>query len=276
MSYATLMVHVDDGEGTGARLNLAYKLAEAHQARLIGVCSLLPAMQPSDRAGKPGIGLEAPVRHEAAERTIGCAEALFRTMGRAHKASIEWRWALHSPADFVVRECRAADLVIIGGRAAQVTAHTAPNPSDIVLGAGRPVLLIPQDKRPPVPFRRVMIAWKDVREARRAVADALPFLKAASHVAIVQVAEANSLYDAQSSVDDVARHLQEHGVHAAAVVLEAEEGAVHDRLLSYVREREIDLVVMGAYGHSRMREWVFGGVTRGMLRANAVCCLLSH
>ena len=125
--------------------------------------------------------------------------------------------------------------------------------------------------------RRVLVAWKDTREARRAVADALPLLSRAEEVLVVEAApEAEERGQALRRADDVAALLAGHGATARGEALEPGGGAVADDLLLAAGRHGADLVVAGGYGHARLREWAFGGVTRDLLARCPVCCLLSH
>jgi nucleotide-binding universal stress UspA family protein len=194
----------------------------------------------------------------------------FRAQGRSLN-QIEWRSALEPPGELLLREARAADLLVVGRRRSGDDA----DPGAIVLRAGRPVLLVP-DTIAALPLRRVVVAWKDTRECRRAVRDALPFLQQAKEVLLVEIAEHESQSQAKKTLADVAAYLVRHRVIAAAEVWRRPQGHVVAELLRIVEEETADLIVGGGYGHSRLGEWIFGGVTRELLAASPVCCLLSH
>src|SRR5262249_41476521 len=121
-----------------------------------------------------------------------------------------------------------------------------------------------------------VVAWKDTRESRRAVRDALPFLQEAKEVVLVEVGEHESQSQAKKNLADVAAYLVRHQVVVAAEVWRRPPGLVAAELLRVVQEEKEDLIVAGGYGHSRLGEWIFGGVTRELLAASPVCCLLSH
>ena len=124
--------------------------------------------------------------------------------------------------------------------------------------------------------RHIAIAWKDVREARRAVRDALPFLQQAESVMIVEISEGDEGDRILRHVKDVAGYLARHRVDIVAERVRPAEVSVTDALLRLIHDENINLVVAGAYGHSRLGEWVFGGVTRDLLAQSPVCCLVSH
>ena len=121
-----------------------------------------------------------------------------------------------------------------------------------------------------------MVAWKDTREARRAVWDASPFLRMAEAVHVIAVVDAEELNAATVGVSDVVRHLERHGIKARAEVRTQREASPADELILVAEQRGADLIVAGAYGHARVREWVLGGVTRDLLTHCPKCCLLSH
>ena len=140
--------------------------------------------------------------------------------------------------------------------------------------AGRPVLLVAPAT---VPFRmeRFVIGWKNTREARRAVTDALPLLKTASHVGVVEIAAQDNLAAARRRLDEVSGWLGRHGV-AATVHASPADGDDANWFDSMAAERDAAIVVAGAYGHSRVREWVLGGVTRTLLKHPVRSSLVSH
>jgi len=120
--------------------------------------------------------------------------------------------------------------------------------------------------------QRVIVAWKDTREARRAVSDALPLLKAAKEVFVVAIGDETR----RAGADDVAAYLFRHGIESTTVLRRDAPGGVADEIMKVAEQEQADLIVSGAYGYSRMREWMFGGVTRELLNGAPVCCLMSH
>jgi nucleotide-binding universal stress UspA family protein len=268
MSFSTMMVHIDVEHDSEPRVELAIGLADRFQAALIGVagCALWPAFMAGD------VGLAESGQYDLQKVTVRFEQRgkTFRTQGRSLK-QIEWRSALEPPGELLLREVRAADLLVVGRRRSADDA----DPGAIVLRAGRPVLLVP-DTIAALPLRRVVVAWKDTRECRRAVRDALPFLQQAKEVLLVEIGEQESQSQAKKTLGDVAAYLVRHRVIVAAEVWRQPRGHVAAELLRIVEEETADLIVAGGYGHSRLGEWIFGGVTRELLAASPVCCLLSH
>jgi nucleotide-binding universal stress UspA family protein len=268
MSFSTMMVHVDVEHDSEQRVELAIDLADRFQATLIGVagCALWPAFMAGD------VGLTESNQYDLQKVTARFEHwgETLRAQGRSLKR-IEWRSALEPPGELLLREARAADLLVIGRRRSRDDA----DPGVIVLRAGRPVLLVP-DTVAALPLRRVVVAWKDTRECRRAVRDALPFLQQAKEVLLIEIGEDDSQSQAKKNLADVAAYLVRHQVVVAAEVWRRPRGLVAADLLHVVQEEKADLIVAGGYGHSRLGEWIFGGVTRELLSASPVCCLLSH
>jgi nucleotide-binding universal stress UspA family protein len=182
--------------------------------------------------------------------------------------------ALELPYELVSREARAADLVIVGARHTGGDVQDLVDPGVILLRAGRPVLVAPDAVAPPQ-LRRVVVAWKETRECRRAVRDALPFLQRAEEVLILGIDEGQP-ETAKRHLSDVAGYLRRHGVVVPREVWRQARGPIAAELLHLVSDEGADLIVAGGYGHSRLGEWIFGGVTHELLASSPVCCLLSH
>ena len=272
MSYASIMVSVDLAGRAAERIKIAAHLADDFGARLIGVAAQRP-----DHAAAPVGPMGAtpcflPESVENTKRELERSHELFRDAAGG-RDRIEWRSDLASSLDYLVEQGRAADLIVVGRPPNRGSAHRhgLVEPGEFVMSAGRPVLVTP----PGVDYldgQRVVIAWKDTREARRAVFDAMPLLKRAKYVNVVAL----QVEDQPTGAHDVARYLCGHGVDAT--VAEHRIGGITtpQALLELTSECSADLIVMGAYGHGRLREWVFGGVTRDLLHGAPVCCLMSH
>ena len=174
---------------------------------------------------------------------------------------------MDNPAKALARESRAADLLVVGRRpenASSLPSRQA-DPGDVLMRAGRPVLVVPPGLST-LHAAHVVVAWKDSREARRTIADALPLLKRATSVLVLEICETtNDQDDSNGAVADVADYLSRHGVSASAETRPLREGSVSAELLLAAEQRGAELIVAGAYGHPRFQEWVFGGLTRALL-----------
>jgi nucleotide-binding universal stress UspA family protein len=269
------MVHLDLDESNDARLHVAGDLAEQFEAKLIGIACCQP--QPSVYAdGVLAQGLVRQLEAEADEK-LQKLEQRFRTAYQNRIESVEWRRAYAVPADFVAREARAADLVITG--ADRMGGLSDPSwrldPSELVMKLGRPMMVVPPEVDR-LKLTSVVVGWKDTREARRAVVDALPLLQKAKEVTVVEIIERDDDRPAAGRrVADVAAWLARHQVDACHMVPNHRGDAV-EQLISHSSDIGADMIVAGAYGHTRMREWIFGGVTRDLITKSDHCSLLSH
>jgi nucleotide-binding universal stress UspA family protein len=273
MAYAAMMVHIDAERPSKPRIALAVELARRFGAALIGVTGWSPGLG----FGVSGALIEAdPVMRQAQEMTahIEAAEKDFRAAA-THVSHVEWRGQVGLPIDVVVRESRAADLVIVARERASGGFLVQLDVGGTILRLGRPVLAVPNGIDS-LQARRIVVAWKDVREARRAVRDALPFLQEADDVLIAEVSEQGEEAEAQKRLDDVIKYLRGHKVTVGAKVYLRTKSTIASELLRFAGDEKADLLVAGAYGHSRLGEWAFGGVTRELLAGSAICCLLSH
>jgi nucleotide-binding universal stress UspA family protein len=273
MSFSTIMVHLDLAGANEAPLRIAADLAERFDARLIGTCAsdIQPLYFMDGAAAQEMLEQE----RKRLLQEMAAQEQRFRKALTQRAAKIEWRSGIAWPADFVSRECRAADLIIVGTSDGRSHGLRQINPGELVLRAGRPVLIVPAAIEW-LKFGSMLIAWKDAREARRAVNDALPLLHKAKNVTVVELMENNAdAKAAKSRLDDVAAWLVRRGISATTIATRALT-AVPDRLAQIAKDEGADIVVAGAYGHTRIQEWVFGGVTRGLLKQQECCVLMSH
>lgn len=273
--YDSILVHVEPGDLSSPRTKAAARLARAFDARLIGLgAEAIEPLPPAD----PYSGLltaewlTAVTAQVAAD--LESAEASFRR--DAAGADIEWRSVRARPAHAMANTARAADLIVAGGSTAPTgDAYLKANAADLVLTSGRPVLIVPASGAP-LEAKRIVVAWKDTREARRAVADALPFLVRAEQVEVLAICPADDVESAEAQASDVATALKRRGVEAKAVVVSAPDASVAEELNAEAAAIGADLIVAGGYGHSRMAEWILGGATRGLLHDPQRFVLLSH
>jgi nucleotide-binding universal stress UspA family protein len=184
-----------------------------------------------------------------------------------------WRSEIGDPTRFLALYSRAADLVVTGESNEWASRNRTVDPGELILSSGRPVLFARGDYLP-LTAENVLVAWKDTREARRAIVDAMPFLVGARRVLVATIDEGERTL-ARDSVADVVGFLTRHGVKATSDVLCLERADTAEALLQASAEIGADLTISGGYGHSRLREWVFGGVTRKLLGDCSVNRLMS-
>ncbi len=275
MAFKSIMVYVDFDEQSETRIGVAAELAKRFDAILIGV-----AGWPLRKSGSLARSdTEYPSTEENQQAKI--AEELdrlgemFRRCAKAAPRGIEWRSSPHVPNEVIAAQARAADLVIIGRDPLHGDAFHTFDPAAVILACGRPVLVLPSGINR-LDASRVLIAWKDTREARRAVSDALPLLKKADNVAIAAIGPQEVETQMREQVDDVANYLQRHGVTIGAKVATSAREADAHVLLRLADEQKADLLVAGAYGRSRLSEWIFGGVTRTLLTPSKIPLLFAY
>jgi len=280
MSYATLMVHLDLDQENDARLSVVGDLAERFTARVIGVVAQAEPVYYADDVDAAGFVAEDLREMEdnlaAIKQRVEQAEERFRTALRGRAKQLEWRSSIEDPVPYIADQCRAADLLVIGKTASDETQepNAQINPSDLIARTGRPLLIVPLHVQT-LQAERILVGWKDTREARRAVFDALPLLKKSQHVIVCEIDEDHDPAAAQRHVDDVVTWLANHGVSGAGRI-EPLRDSPAIQLVALAKQEAADLIVAGAFGHSKLREWILGGVTRDLLGQSSCCQLLAH
>jgi nucleotide-binding universal stress UspA family protein len=280
MTYKDLLVHLDDSKACARRVDAAVRLAEQHGAYLTGVypiveIPLLNAIReriPRDLRAS----MDAEAQRQAEAALEGFREAAERR-GVAYEARTDH--ALDTTlASVLSMHARYADLVVLG----QVNPDEPPYvsrhlPEEVVLSSGRPALIVPHDWAPGPLGERVIVAWDASREAARAVSDAMPILEQAASVLVVSINPISTpLGHGELPGVDIALHLARHGVEVEVRSIEIDEIDVGEALLPFAADGARDLLVMGAYGHSRIRELVLGGVTRAVLAHMTLPVLMAH
>ena len=272
MSFASVMVPLDPGPYTIKRLNLAQTLAKRCKARLIGVAAR--EAFPIQLYGRGAYINEriAADAHDCLAEELAQVEAEFRRATSKH-GDVHCHSAPAHPLAFLLHQASAADLIVVN-RYCEESADDwccRIDPGELILHLGRPVLVAPPFVNE-VALRRIVIAWKDTREARRAVWDSLPLLTEAEEVIIVAVDDEK----ASDGSDRLSEYLAQHGITRTRQVRPVAQPGISGAIMAVARSEGADLIVAGAYGHSRVREVIFGSVTRDLLEAAPVCCLMSH
>ena len=275
MSYATLMVHLELGRPNAGLLKVTAELAGRFRAGVIGVAARQP-LQMVYGDGYAAGDLYQQDRDDIVKE-LAAAEAEFRSALQGRVAVVEWRSAQMYAylADYIANEARCADLVLTGVATGDfLNASRAVDTGELIMQAGRPVLIVPTGAST-LKLDHALIGWKDTRETRRAVSDALPLLKHASRVSVVEIAPEEDLPAARQHVADVVAWLGRHAIEAEGSA-QLSTGDDATALYAIGQDQGVDVVVAGAYGHSRLREWVLGGVTRDLLLSANRCSLVSH
>jgi nucleotide-binding universal stress UspA family protein len=276
MTYSTLMAHLDVGEDNTSLLAVTTDLSLRFGSAVTGIAGRRPVQVIAAR-GLPAAELYDVDRQDMADEFAELENEFRRTLsGKA--LELHWRSAsvLGSLAAYVATEARLTDLIVIRPDRGFGILNSDRRTSlgDLVMNAGRPLLVVP-DGAQGLDLDHVLVGWNDTREARRAAADAMPLLKAAGQVTVVEVVGEARLDEARVRLEDVVWWLARHGVTADSVAAPANghEATVLDEA---ARARNAGLIVAGAYGHNRMREWMLGGVTRDLLLHPSRCTFVSH
>jgi len=281
MSFKTIMAHVGDDDGPARPVESAIRVAKAFGSQLTGVY-LTPGleMSPSVAVLVPAEAVERRMREsgEAQHR----AERAFRSAAQAAGVGqVDWRAPAGSAIEAATAHGRCTDLVVIGQGEPGATRYGFAEEllTTTILTTGRPSLVIPYIGARNTLGENVLIAWDGSRESSRAIADAMPFLETARQVSVVAVnrnRNGDSAEDAVGAPARLAAWLSAHGIAVEVARDDVDDVGIADWLLSRAADADCDLIVMGGYGHARVREVVLGGVTRSMLRSMTVPLLMSH
>jgi nucleotide-binding universal stress UspA family protein len=272
MSYATLMAWVNVDHVSKQFVGIAVGVADKFAAKLLGLSTV--AIRPPVVAGSVMIVNNA-TQFDIAKMKASLAEAGSKVQAAAGVGRrVEWRSAIEFPTQALIGEARCADLILIEKDRSDDIYRTV-DVGAAILSAGRPFLVVPAAVKS-LAADHIVIGWKNTREARRAVQDALPFLHQAKRVTILEICEKNQMDTARHHVDDVVRYLAQHRIIAQRRVELQARGSGADQIVGLAEDERADLLVTGAYGHSRLNEWIFGGMTRDLLTSSPICCLMSQ
>lgn len=282
MSYQTIVVHADKSSGSAARIRLAVQLAEQEKAHLVGTA--LTGIPRYMYAGSPFdmTGLVIGDVAATAERRADEALAEFEQItARAELKSSERRLLNDDEYTGLCLQARYADLVVLGQANPEAPDNGAllhDLPEYVVLNSGRPVLVVPYVGQFATSGNRVLVAWNGSVEAARAVTGALPLLRRAAKVTIaVFDPRVGDRAHGEEPGADIALYLARHGVNVEVTVERRPATSdVGNALLTLAANLSADLIVMGAYGHTRLREMLLGGATRTVLASMTVPVLMAH
>ncbi|MCB1472546.1 MAG: universal stress protein [Rhodobiaceae bacterium] len=285
MAYHTILAYLPDADSAGRTLKAAAAIARQSGAHLIGLYVKTGVRIYYAGSSYYDVGMletmldEHNARHDEQSAAV---KAMFDELERAETFPCEWRLADTVKTDAVpeiLNHCRSADLVVCPNTAGDKTVdpEDADTPVRLLMEAGRPVVVIPAGWNGDTIGKNVTVAYNASREATRAVFDALPLLKGADNVHAVWVDPALGEGENQSrAADEIAVSLARHGVKVSASVETSGDNTVARAIVARARDDGADLIVMGAYGHMRLREMIFGGVSRDLLNALPLPVLMSH
>jgi nucleotide-binding universal stress UspA family protein len=281
MTYKTILVHCNDPRRVARVTGAAVEIADRYGAHLIGLSVSPPVhLIPAGMPGTPDVIVADEQAQAYRQGNPQLRQAFFAAVSSASKVIAEWREQdadRASLADIVLASARAADLVVVAQKDGAWSQSPHLDVDDaLILGSGRPVLVIPNDGLCSTAARRVLVAWNQSREATRAVFDALPLLQQAEDVALVTFAPDETELPSHAAASRICAALARHGVKCHATQRMTKHADVGHCLTQQAISQRADLVVMGCYGHSRLREFVLGGASRHQLRHMLIPVLMSH
>ncbi len=278
IALKTIVVHFTSDERADELLRISLKLAQEHDAHLVGLfVTFAEIPSPWIGAGKALIDTSRAMLKSRSD----AIRARFEAGSAAHGIRSEWRYVepkRRVAIDVLLQHARCADLIIASqADEGHYDTSLVEYPEELLLDSGRPVLLVPTAGSFPSLGERVTIAWNDRREAARAAFDALPLLRKASDVRVLWV-NPESEADGTPTIPtaDIVKALSRHGIPCTAAAIRGADIDVGNVLLNDIADSGTTLLVMGGYGRRRIRELVFGGATRVILRSMTVPVLLSH
>jgi nucleotide-binding universal stress UspA family protein len=285
MTYKTIVVHVDDHAESAARIRLSLELAKACKARVIGLAVMPRPQMPAGIDGMAGTAEVLIIQEDANKERLGVARELFDQIVKGSNIEVEFHGVVADTAGAMNNEMRYADIGVVGQRDPEQTFGdmNASLPESVAMESRRPVLVVPRIGYDRPVGRNVLLAWNDSPEAMRAATEAMPLLQAAEKVTllVIDANKRNIDIDDPDSHDDppgsrAAGWLARHGVNANVINDVSDGSDVGSVILSRVSDLDIDLVVMGIYGHSKLRETLFGGASKTMLGNMTVPTLIAH
>jgi nucleotide-binding universal stress UspA family protein len=274
MSYKTILVHVEANAASDGRIRLACDLARTFGGAVIGV-GAEAIEQPVYAAPSSVTGEVLTERMDRVAAHLRDAEARFKRLARDLPQGAIWVSGMDYPHRVIALHARGADLIVMNRPEKGASEHTAASPADVVMAAGLPVLLAPASDMP-FSGRYVVVGWQNSRECRRALGDALGFISRAERVFLLRVPGGGAGAEDPSGIEEVAGRLKRHGVIVETETKAKSMDSIAEDLQEAANRHGADLIVAGAYGHSRVREWALGGVTQALIGHASKYVLFSH
>ncbi|AKP90541.1 universal stress protein [Achromobacter ruhlandii] len=276
--FRRIAVHLDNGVDCRRRIDIALRMAKAHDAHLTGIFA--SHMQPGyfyDEGGLWARSME--IIKEINTKGRAATQQAFSQAAAQAGVAISWRQGDDTPADCLARHARYSDVVIVSQENGyDIEAATGDDfVPQTLLAAGRPVIVLPTAGTFETIGIRALYCWNRGREAARALADAAPMLRSAVALRVLTLQGAEEDPERQAAYEDLAAYCASHGFPPLeSETRDAREAGIGDAILDAAADFGADLIVMGAYGHSRARQWILGGATRSLLSAMTVPVLFSH
>lgn len=278
MTYKTFLAIIQNEEDADRVLDFAIPLVQRAKGHLVGLHTEAIPIAYTSPVGFPEAEFMQATSEVNTERAAKL-EALFNERLNAGGITHHWRSLESFSGDSGVSglsSARSVDLVLVAQPSPDADAPTA-DVETLIFDSGRPVMIAPFNGASTIDFKRILVAWNASRAASRAVFDALPFILAAEHTEVLVVdAEDNPARPADRAGEGIAATLARHGAKVSVNRVETNGRGIDEVIEQRVAETAADLVVLGAYSHSRLREFLFGGVTRSVLRSMSVMTFMSR
>ena len=272
-TFKSILVHLDSSPRCTTRLRLAHQLAERHDGAVTALFAATPVDLQFPFGFGPGMEGRAVLSDIEATRRDR-AKNLFNEAVASGLSRLRWaELTREQPLHTFAQHALYADLMVLGQHEpppAQAQDVPADFVQSMVLGSGKPALVMPFIGKPSLPFRHVLVAWKESRESARALVAALPLLQSADRVHVACWGKPGA------GTAPVLDYLQQHGVTGQLHHYGQATPEIGELLLSLASDLDAGLLVMGCYGHSRAREWALGGVSRTVLSSMTLPVLMSH
>jgi nucleotide-binding universal stress UspA family protein len=272
-----LVVNLTGGHPQDFAVDFAVSVAASFSAHIAGVAFIYEPIIPGDMLG--GIPTDLiEVQREENRKTAEAAVTRFETAATAAGVSAETRVvdaSLAGAADLFGRIARRYDVAVVGQARPEQGASEELLIEGALFGSGRPVVVVPYSQKEGLKLDRILICWDGSAPAARAIADAVPFLARAKAIDIIVVVGERDK-SGEITGRNMRRHLARHGIESEIKHITASGGVAQSAILAHAADIRANFIVMGGYGHSRLREFILGGVTRSILKAMPVPVLMSH
>lgn len=279
MKYKNILIHLDNSSGCRNRLEVAFAMAREYEAQLLGLFVVPTYIVPSYVEAQISVDLITDVTEKALARA---RETAVRYQQLAEDAGVKLQTSVFEGQVIpVLREhSKYADLLLLGQDHPADPDNASYGLADALLFEGAcACLVVPHSIKVSAPAKRVLLTWNASRESARALREAMPLLKRAETVVVLssEPDDGNDqLADGHPHADALQKLLESHGIESVSSGFNDLELSASDAIIGQVAEMDADLIVMGAYGHTRLREMILGGATRDLLKRAPTCLLLAH
>jgi len=273
-----IVVHIPADRPADGLVACAVSVAKAFDAHLDGIVCTYQPINPAIVVGASAAYYAAANQHNTDEDEAAARLDQFEIAARAAGITHGARSVCDAPAlanQALSEISRLYDLSVVIQPDRAKPGHQDPLPESVLFNSGKPILMVPHVHTGPVAFDRVLVCWDGGRQAARAVSDAMPFLRQAKTIDVIAVNEDEDVVG-QASSEALQAHLLRHDLAASHHQVTAPPSNIHNAILSFAADTSADLLVMGGYGHSRLREFIMGGVTRGIFKSLTLPALISH